>query len=329
MRADRLLSMLMILQTRGRVTAQELAVELEVAERTIYRDITALGTAGVPICTERGPGGGISLVERYRSDLTGLNKDEVQALFMLSIPPALSDLGLDQELKTALLKLSAALPSPLRIDEKRTRQRIHIDSRPWKQERQESLPYLKVVQQSVWEDRVLFVRYYSIVGQRIGPLEAHIHPFGLVAKGGNWYLVGCRRDHIAVLRVDYLVDAQFTDDVSKRPENFDLVDFWRNWCKGAAENRPYYPVIARVSSKVTSSLLKLFGENIQEHIDNAEQPDQMGWITIELPFEYHEQALDGLLTFGGSVEVLEPIALRLSIKDYAEQILAVYSDNQK
>ena len=131
MRADRLLSMLMLLQTRGRMTARDLAEELEVTQRTIYRDLNALSAAGVPIFAERGPGGGISLIERYRSDLTGLNQDEIRALFMLGMPPALAELGLDQDLKAALLKLAASLPADSLGDEQRVRQRIHIDLFPW------------------------------------------------------------------------------------------------------------------------------------------------------------------------------------------------------
>jgi len=326
MRADRLLSMLMLLQTRGRMTARDLASELEVSERTIYRDIVALGTAGVPIYAERGPGGGVSLIEHYRSDLTGLNKDEVQALFLLSIPPALSDLGLDQELKAALLKLSAALPSTLRGDEQRVRQRIHIDPLPWEQEQPEDpYPHLQTVQQAVWSDRVIFVRYYTVVGQRIGPLEAYIQPYGLVAKGGNWYLIGFRQDHIAVLRVDYLLDVLITNDICERPEDFDLIDFWDGWCCESSENRPYFPVIARVAPQLIPSLPRLFGESMRSRIQVAGQPDDMGWITLEIPFEYHEQALERLLPLGGAIQVLEPIALRYSIKDYAQQILGVYS----
>ncbi len=328
MRADRLLSMLMLLQTQGRMTAQDLAAELEVSERTIYRDIIALGTAGVPVYAERGPGGGVSLLERYRSDLTGLNKNEVQALFMLSIPPALSDLGLDQELKAALLKLSAALPSPLRGDEQRVRQRIHIDPHPWEQVLpEEALPHLQAVQQAVWRDRILFVRYYSIVGRWIGPIETHIHPYGLVAKSGLWYLVGYRRDHIAVLRVDYLLEAQITEVVSQRPEDFDLVDFWEGWCLESVENRPYFPVRVRLAPQLIASFPNLFGKGIRARIQEAGQPDEMGWITLELPFEYHEQALERLLPLGGAIEILEPLALRYSIQDYAEQILAVYSEH--
>jgi predicted DNA-binding transcriptional regulator YafY len=131
MRADRLISLLMLLQTRGTLTARELASELEVTERTIYRDVTALSASGVPVYTERGPGGGVALVENYRTNLTGLNPAEVRALFMLSIPAALDQLGVGDELRTALLKLSAAIPNSRRADETSARQRIHLDATGW------------------------------------------------------------------------------------------------------------------------------------------------------------------------------------------------------
>lgn len=326
MRADRLLSMLMLLQARGRMTAQELAAELEVSERTIYRDIIALGTAGVPICAERGPGGGIRLVERYRSDLTGLNKDEVQALFMLSIPPALSDLGLDRELKAALIKISAALPSTLRADQQRARQRIYIAPQSHEiTNADRALPHLPLVQQAVWEDQLVDITYRSVMGDWVGPLTAKIQPYGLVSRGGLWYLIGKRRDHMAVLRVDYILDAQLTSETSTRPDDFDLIDFWESWCQQEARNRPNYPVLVRISPKTLPFLPTIFGDEIQEELNEAEVSDSNSWITLELPFEFHDQALERLLPLGGSVEVLEPWALRCSIKDYAEQILAVYS----
>ena len=131
MRADRLLSILLLLQARGRMTAQELADEVEVSQRTIYRDVEALSMAGVPVYADRGPGGGFALLDRYRTTLTGLNRDEVRALFMLSIPEPLAQLGLDGELKAALLKLSAALPEARRPDEALVRQRFHLDSAWW------------------------------------------------------------------------------------------------------------------------------------------------------------------------------------------------------
>jgi predicted DNA-binding transcriptional regulator YafY len=245
---------------------------------------------------------------------------------MLSIPPALSDLGLDQELKAALFKLSAALPSTLRDDQQRVRQRIYIDLQPREQTNADRLlPHLPIVQQAVWEDCLIELTYRSVMGDWVGPLNAIIQPYGLVSRGGLWYLIGKRRDHIAVLRVDYILDATLTSETSNRPDNFDLGAFWESWCRQEASNRPCYLVLARVSPKLIPHLPTLFGADIQPRLKEVGIPDSMGWITLELTFEFLEQALDRLLPLGGSVEVLEPWALRCSIKDYAEQILAVYS----
>ncbi|RPH59405.1 MAG: HTH domain-containing protein, partial [Chloroflexi bacterium] len=152
MRADRLLALLMLLQTRGTLTAQALAAELEVTERTIYRDVTALSAAGVPVYTERGPGGGIALVESYQTDLTGLRPEEAQALSMLAIPEPLVRLGVGTELKAALLKLSAAIPAAAREKQAQARQRIHLDAAWWFQP-EEPTPHLPALQQAVWQDR--------------------------------------------------------------------------------------------------------------------------------------------------------------------------------
>src|SRR5512139_1469295 len=169
MRADRLIAELMLLQAQGRMTARVLARQVEVTERTVYRDIESLCMAGIPIYTERGPGGGISLVESYRTNLTGMTRGEVRALFMLSVPVALDELGLDSEARTAFLKLSAALPGALREEEQRTRQRFYIDQSGW-QATQGPKSQSALIQQAVWEDRLLRVRYRSILGERIAPL---------------------------------------------------------------------------------------------------------------------------------------------------------------
>jgi len=324
MRADRLLSMLMILQSRGKVTARDLATELEVSERTVHRDVIALSAAGVPVYTERGPGGGIALVERYRSDLTGLTKDEVHALFMMSIPPALTDLGLDRELRAAMLKLSAALPSTLREDERGVRQRIHIDPTP--QESQPTLEApsaLQILQDALWGSRVLDVRHRSWLRPDLGPLQALIHPYGLVAKSGHWYLVGKRDDHIGVLRVDQILEVQVLRETFERPDDFDLVAFWGLYRESQMQNRPVFTVLARADVDSLSWLSWSLGEKVQ--IREEQSPDSMGLITIELRFEYLEQALKDLLPLGSAVEVIEPIALRYTIADYAEQILGVYT----
>ena len=326
MRADRLLSMLMILQSRGKVTASELASKLEVSARTVHRDVIALSAAGVPVYTERGPVGGIALVERYRSDLTGLTKDEVRALFLMSIPPALTELGLDKELRAAMLKLSAALPSALREDEQGVRQRIHIDPTPW--DDQPSLGAasdLLTFQGAVWESRLLEVRHKSWMRPDMEPLQASIHPYGLVAKAGNWYLVGQRDDHIAVLRVDLIVEVRELAQTFQRPEGFDLADFWGSYCQDELQNRPVFPVLARVDADLLPSLSWSLGGEVQVHMLEDQSSDPTGQVTIELRFEYFDQARKRLLPLGRAVEVIEPVALRYTMKDYAGQILSIYA----
>jgi predicted DNA-binding transcriptional regulator YafY len=320
MRADRLLSILMLLQARGRMTAQDLADEVEVSVRTIYRDMDALSAAGVPVYAERGPVGGCALLDDYRTSLTGLTPDEVRALFMLSVPAPLAELGVDQELRAALLKLSAALPAARRHDEERARQRVHLDSVGWF-ETKEPVPHLHTIQQAVWEDRKLHLTYRL-------PFEAQaewpVEPFGLVAKASTWYLVCAREGHTRVYRVSRVLDALVSNESFERPADFDLAAFWREWCAEVEENRPVYLVTARVAPDFIRWLPALFGEQIHDSISGAGAPDAEGWITLTLPFETLEDARERVLGFGRAVQVLEPQALRNSVLDYATQIVALY-----
>jgi predicted DNA-binding transcriptional regulator YafY len=305
------------------LTAAKLAEELEVSERTIYRDVTALGTSGVPVVTEPGPGGGISLMERYRSDLTGLNSDEVQALFMLSIPAPLMDLGLDQRLKGALHKLSAALPAALRGHERRVRQRIHIDDDGWEQVG-EAVPHLLILQQAVWEDRRLEIQYRSFFGSRAGFLTAEVDPFGLVAKAGAWYLVAYRVDHIAVLRVERILRARLNEMRFERPADFDLVSFWREWCVENQGSQPRIEVTVRVSADLRQYLSSVFGDAIVMEKREVDEAHEVGWSTRQLMFSSFDEARGRILALGGAVEVVEPLPLKLSVIDFARQITGLY-----
>ena len=221
--------MMMLLQTRGQLTAQELATELEVSVRTVYRDLEALGTAGVPVYTEAGPGGGCGLVEAYRTNLTGLREEEVRALFMLSVPAALGDLGFGAELKAAMLKLNAALPASRQGDAAWVRQRVHLDWEPWDASSAPA-PYLKAIQRAVWEDRRLTVTYWLEGGVFRAPVERPVDPYGLVAKAGEWHLVCAAGGREHVFRVADLVAVQVEDETFVRPDGFDLAAFWRAWC---------------------------------------------------------------------------------------------------
>jgi predicted DNA-binding transcriptional regulator YafY len=322
MRADRLLSLLMILQTRGKKTAQQLATELEVSERTIYRDIDALSTSGVPVYGDRGPDGGYALLDSYRTHLTGLTQDQVRALFMLSIPAPLNDLGISQELKGALLKLSAALPEAQRADREKAQKRIHLDSTRWSGS-DEPGPHLHTIHQAVWQDRKLRIRRRLYWGHW-SEIEQVVEPYGLVAKADRWYLVCAREGRIDVRRVSHLLDAQMTEEPFERPPDFDLATFWRGSCAEFERSRPTYPVIARIAPHFVNALPWYFGNQIRHIAAQAGPPDEAGWVTLELPFESLEAARQQILGFGGAVEVLEPKPLRLSIVDYANQILKQY-----
>ena len=319
MRADRLIAELMLLQAHGRMTARELARQVEVTERTIYRDIESLCISGVPIYTERGPGGGISLVESYRTTLTGMTRGEVRALFMLSIPVALDELGLVSEARTAFLKLSAALPVALREEEQRTRQRFYIDQSGW-----QATPGPKsqsaLIQQAVWEDRKLQVKYLSILGERVAPLEAVLEPYSLVAWRGEWHLISRQEEIMRVMRLERILKAEILPDYFTRLPDFDLASFWKMWVvENMAHPYPFY-VKALVAPEALPYLAEFRGDLDADQSLNEKD----GRMLIQLNFKNLEQARDRLLTLGGSVEVLEPLALRLSIADFAREITAVY-----
>jgi len=320
MRADRLLALLMLLQARGRMSARALAEELEVSERTIYRDIDALSAAGVPVYGEPGREGGFALLDSYRTNLTGLKEDEVRALFMLSIPAPLAELGVSQELKAALLKLAAALPAGQRHQEERVRQRIHLDP-TWGGEQETSLPHLHTIHRAVWQDRKLLVTYLRPWAVET---EHLVDPYGLVARAGVWYLVYGRKGRVRIHRVSALVDVRLSGERFERPADFDLGAFWREWCAELEESRSDYVVTVRVAPDFVPLLPWYFGEQIRDRIAQAGPPDAEGWITLELPFDRLETARDRILSFGRGVEVLEPRGLRASILDYANQIVALY-----
>ena len=322
MRADRLLSLLLLLQARGRMTAPKLARELEVSERTIYRDIDALSAAGVPVYGEPGPGGGYALLDSYRTNLTGLTEREVRALFMLSIPQPLADLGVGRELGAALRKLAAALPSARREDEQHVRQRFFLDSTGWDQV-QEAAPHLATVHQAVWGDRRLHLAY------RINPLAVHVaqtvDPYGLVAKAGDWHLVYGVNGTLRVQRVAALLDARLAEESFERPAGFDLAAFWREWYAARDVSRARYAVTVRVAPSFVPELPVYFGDPVREQIAQAGPPDAEGRLTLRLTFESLEAARERILGFGRGVEVLKPWALRRGIQDYAEQIVGLYA----
>jgi len=320
MRADRLLSILMLLQFHGRMTARALSQELEVSERTIYRDIEALSAAGVPVYTERGPGGGAALLDSYRTNLTGLTQDELRALFALSIPSPLVELGLSQELKAAMRKLAAALPESRRAEEERARQRIYLDS-AWWHHREETPLHLQTLHRAVWENCCLRILYWPEIGPFDMRVEQTLDPYGLVAKASVWYLVAAREGRPRIYRVGRILQAEPTGAHFERPAGFDLEACWKALCEQIEEHRSSYPTRLRVSPALLPYLQNYLGER-SRGITAQSAPDADGWTTVDLVFEYEWEARTFVLGWGRAVEVLEPEVLRLSVIDYAGQILA-------
>jgi predicted DNA-binding transcriptional regulator YafY len=321
MRADRLLSIMLLLQTYRRMTAHDLADRLEVSERTIHRDMESLSAAGVPVVAERGIGGGWSLMGEYRTNLTGLNEAEIQALFLARSPRLLEDLGLGKAAEAAFIKLFAAVPPSMRRDAESASQRIYVDGAGWNQS-EESVPLLPLLQEAVWRERRLRFKY-----QRGDDCEVErvADPLGLVAKGGVWYLVAAIDGDIRNYRISRVIEAEMIDQTFTRPEAFDLVESWRRSAVEFKSKLPRYPVIARVHPEAVNRLYVIGRFSRVESVAPPDQADEEGWRRASIIFQFEDDACECLLGLGGQVEILEPMELRRKIVDRARSVVEFYS----
>jgi predicted DNA-binding transcriptional regulator YafY len=322
MRADRLLSILLLLQVHHRMTTRELAKRLEVSERTIHRDMEALGTAGVPVTAERGIGGGWSLLEEYQTKLTGLTEAEIQALFLTTPTRLLADLGLHQASEAALIKLLAAIPSLSRRDAEYVRQRIHVDTAGWHHS-EEAVPALPTLQEAIWQERKLLFTYQRGDDTTV---ERLVDPLGLVAKGSAWYLIAAVEDEIRTYRVSRVQSAKVTDQLCVRPQGFDLAAYWAQSSTHFVANLPRYPVTVRIAPEV---LEQVYHAGRYARIDHVEPPGADGWIMLRLLFENEDAACGYILSFGTQVEILDPQSLREKVIRLAESVAAFYRGDQQ
>lgn len=321
MRADRLLSLLLLLQSRGRMTARELAERLEVSERTIYRDLDALGAAGVPVYGDHGPGGGYALVDSYRTNLTGLTEAEAGTLFLSNAQGPLADLGLAETLDVALLKLMAALPSSRRREAEAIRSLIHLDPIGWFQPN-EPVPHLQTLHEALWQRRRVRIVYRPTDGSAG---ERVVDPYGLVAKANIWYLVGVRDDEMRVYRASRVLEANILDECFERPENFDLSAFWTAWCAEFEKSLSRCSVTLRIAPDFVPTLIDLWGENARKRLENAKPSGADGWLEATFSFDSFEWARTVILGLGTGVEVAEPLDLRESVAQWAGQIAQFYA----
>lgn len=318
MRADRLLSLLLLLQVHRRITARELAKRLEVSERTIHRDMEALSTAGVPVVAERGSGGGWALMEQYQTRVTGLNADEIQALFFGRPDQLLSDLGLHQASEAAFIKLYASLPSASRPGAEHARQRLYIDSAGWRHS-PEDITCLPALQEAIWQERKLRFSYERGDGNIA---ERIVDPLGLIAKGSVWYLAAAAEDSIRTYRVSRIRDAKVLQTPALRPADFDLSEFWRHSSADFKAHLPRYYATVRAAPEVMHWLR--FGVRFGQ-IEDTGNPDEHAWTTLRMRFDAEEAACQFALSHGAGVEVVDPPALREKVIAAAESILVRYS----
>jgi len=324
LRADRLIGIMLLLQARGKMTAKALSQELEVSERTIYRDMEALSTAGIPVYALRGPGGGCCMLESYRTSITGLNIDEARAIFMLSSPTPLSDLGVGRELKSAFSKLEAALPVQQRLEGQHMRQRVFLDWSQWGIIKNR-LPSLPVIFQAVDQNKVIEISYMLRFETII---ERQVTPYGLVAKAGDWYLVCCWDCRVHVIRVAEILSAQLTDERFEYPPDFNLQSFWKVWCENKAIPRPKYSVLARVKQDLIRWLNLYYSDQDMKVIDTSEDGEDQ-WVSVNFSFDSLVAARERILGFGNAVEILKPEELRISVMDFAERIVELYNRRLK
>ncbi len=304
MRASRLVALLLTLQRRGRATAAQLAAELEVSVRTLYRDVGALATAGVPVWAEPGPGGGIRLLEGWRTKLDGLTADETGALFLSGAPKALDDLGLAALAVSARAKVDATMPAALRGRAAQIRERFLLDAPGWFAP-EEPLAALPAVAEAVWAGRKLDLRY--------GPRAARrrVDPLGLVLKGGVWYLVAQHRRALRTYRVGRIAAAVARTEPCARPPGFDLARHWAEAAAAFDDALLTYRCRVRLSPRACRALPRLVpNEAIRRLLAAAGPPGPDGWVTADLRLESEEVAAEQLAGLGDGVEVLEPAALR-------------------
>lgn len=319
-KSSRILSILLLLQARGRMTAAQLAAELEVSVRTVYRDVDALHAAGVPLYGDAGHRGGYRLLDGYRTRLTGLTPSEAEAVFLSGVPGPAADLGLGPALAAAQAKLAAALPEALRAHADRVRSRFHLDAPGWYAD-DEAVPFLEQVADAVWHSKVVDVRYRR--WKEPTDVDRRLEPYGLVLKAGRWYAVAGPGPR--TYRVDQILGLTVRDEHFTPPDGFDLAGYWRAYAADFHARLYGGQAVVRLSpagaARLTGALARAHGASA------VAEPD--GWTRAVLPVESAEQARSFFLSLGAEAEVLEPRELREGIAAAARALAAVYGSGER
>jgi predicted DNA-binding transcriptional regulator YafY len=320
MRSSRLVSIVMLLQARPRMTARELAGELEVSLRTVYRDVDALAAAGVPVYAEQGRAGGYRLVDGYRTRLTGLTEDEALSLFVVGMPGPAAALGLGEEAASAERKLLAALGPAQRVRAGKLRDRFRLDVSAWYHP-PEQPPHLAALAGAVLDDRIVDVVYRRWEAPR--EVERRLAPYGLVLKNGVWYLAAACDGSVRTYRVSHVLRLSPTADTFERPADFRLGDYWTTHLDEFDRRRLSRTARVRVSPSLLRRLPDLSDAALRHAVVGV-GPDSDGWTTVDLPIEHDDVAARQLLPHAGDVEVLSPASLRDALTERARAVVAMY-----
>lgn len=325
MRDSRLLSILLLLQTRGRMTADKLAAEFEVSVRTIYRDIDQLSAAGAPVYADRGRSGGFQLLDGYRTRLTGLTDAEAETLFLGGLSGPAAQMGFSAAVTTMQLKLLAALPPERQAAAERLAGRFHLDPVGWYQNADDAAR-LPLIAQAVWNNRRIQVRYESWKGV----VDRHLEPLGLILKAGFWYLAARPAEGAAgdtdrsprTYRVANILDLSVGDQTFERPAAFDLAAWWDATSRRFEAEIFTDRATLRLSTEGLKRLARLGAE--QARIA-AEAKVGDGGAVVIIPIESIEHAATELLRLGSEAEVLAPPALRAAMRATATQLTTLYA----
>lgn len=325
MRAARLLSLLLLLQTRGRMTAHQLAETLEVSVRTIYRDVESLHAAGVPLYGDAGHAGGYRLLDGYRTRLTGLTAREAESLFLTGMPGPADELGCGAVVAAIQLKLHAALPPELRDRAMRMRERFHLDAPGWYAESDRS-PHLTAVADAVWHQRRIRVRYRR--WKEPDEIDRTLEPYGVVLKGGTWYIVALGNTRIGTYRVNQILELRTLPERFDRPADFDLAGYWRSHLMDFRARLIQGEAVVRLSPAGVRRLRETMSAMVVGAVERtAGAPDERGWITATVPIESLTHAHTEFLKLGAEVEVLVPARLRDRLAATARSLAAMYAED--
>ncbi|MEU9319111.1 WYL domain-containing protein [Streptomyces sp. NPDC048295] len=324
MPASRLLSVLLLLQSRGRMSARQIADELNVSVRTAYRDVVRLQSAGVPVYAEPGRGGGYQLLDGYRTRLTGMSEGEARALFFAGLPGPAADLGLTAEMSAVRLKLLAALPTGLREEAERAAAVFHLDAPGWYRE-PERTPHLPVFVDAVLTRRAVDVRYRRWRAPQ--EVNRRLHPYGLVLKSGTWYLVAATGKGTATYRVAQVLDAVPGDERFDRPQDFDLAAHWAAYLDDFRARRYTGTATVRLSPRGRRRLPDNVPPEVVRAVDStATAVGDDGWVEAVIPIEGTEHACGELLRLGADVEVVAPAELRRAVATTVGMLARTYAD---